>query len=369
MALEPFLGTGAQKAFFFTVIIQAIVVLTMVGITYGMVAGEDLFDTSVRYKTLPCYLALFALAEIFEVFMVFDALRLRNIIQLFGVTSFHLALMVIGAIQVPQTRDALVSRSAAECARRFDWIECDGPGTLFWRVRPFLIVAPVIIGVSLLILGWYLKELYSEFGWAIFHVVGANPRMKTMYQYYQIMICLLKFDFFFFTGVTMQLLILVLKSSSAEFGITVAAIPIVLILLVLCGLAVQREIKWIMSISLVMMLASLSYLRIYAHGVARGQLTSYFIPVYKLVRFYQPQNAELYSTTRASLTIFTIVAFLLLFTSFGIGLRCFFDFDKGLAPSKIHSAPTKRPPLQSKESSGLKPDTSGIPLGPRISIE
>ena len=30
------------------------------------------------------------------------------------------------------------------------------------------------------------------------------------------------------------------------------------------------------------------------------------------------------------------MAFLLLFTSFGIGLRCFFDFDKGLAPSKIH---------------------------------
>jgi len=25
-----------------------------------------------------------------------------------------------------------------------------------------------------------------------------------MYQFYQIMICLLKFDFFFFTGVTMQ---------------------------------------------------------------------------------------------------------------------------------------------------------------------
>jgi len=25
-----------------------------------------------------------------------------------------------------------------------------------------------------------------------------------MYQFYQVMICLLKFDFFFFTGVTMQ---------------------------------------------------------------------------------------------------------------------------------------------------------------------
>ncbi|KAJ3525171.1 hypothetical protein NMY22_g10688 [Coprinellus aureogranulatus] len=322
MALEPFLGTRAQKAFFFTVILQAIVVLTMVGITFGMVAGEDVLDKSVKYKTLPCYLSLFALAEIFEVLMVIDALRLRNIIQLFGVTCKF----------IPPAR-LLYSIN-----RRFH------------DSFPLSFDAPVVIGVSLLAIGWYLKELYSEFGWAIFHVVGANPKMKTMYQYYQIMICLLKFDFFFFTGVTMQLLILVLKSSSAEFGITVAAIPIVLVLLVLCGLAVQREIRWIMSISLVMMLASLSYF-------------------YKLVRFYQPQNAELYSTTRASLTIFTIVAFLLLFTSFGIGLRCFFDFDKGLAPSKTHSVPT-RPPLQSKESTGFKADsTAGVPLGPRISIE
>lgn len=86
-----------------------------------------------------------------------------------------------------------------------------------------------------------------------------------MYRYYQVMICLLKFDFFCFTGVTIQvrvlfgrlsslsnrslsphlrqLLILVLQVNSAEFGITIAAIPIVLILLAMCGVAVQREIK------------------------------------------------------------------------------------------------------------------------------
>lgn len=82
-----------------------------------------------------------------------------------------------------------------------------------------------------------------------------------MYQWYQIMICLLKFDFFCFSGVTMQacplifnfqfsllnswqLLIVVLQRNSAEFGVTIAAIPVVLVLLVLCGIAVQREIKW-----------------------------------------------------------------------------------------------------------------------------
>jgi hypothetical protein len=41
-----------------------------------------------------------------------------------------------------------------------------------------------------------------------------------------------------------QLLIIVLARNSAEFGVTVAAIPVVLALLALCAVAVQREIKW-----------------------------------------------------------------------------------------------------------------------------
>ena len=77
---------------------------------------------------------------------------------------------------------------------------------------------------------------------------------------------------------SIQLLILVLQTNSAEFGITVAAIPVVLVLLVGAGFAVQREIKWyvcavfeislfmnchcrLMSISLVLMLASETYCR------------------------------------------------------------------------------------------------------------
>jgi hypothetical protein len=41
-----------------------------------------------------------------------------------------------------------------------------------------------------------------------------------------------------------QLLILVLSRSSAEFALTIAAIPIVLVLLIACGVAVKQEIKW-----------------------------------------------------------------------------------------------------------------------------
>ncbi|KAL1673353.1 hypothetical protein EV122DRAFT_270608 [Schizophyllum commune] len=353
MAVEPLLATRAQRGFILTVTIQAIAVLVMVAITFRLVDEEVSFH--LGYKTLSCYLALFALAEIFELFMCYDALRLRNVIQLVGILLFHLALMVMAALQVHQTRTALVTMSAADCASNFDEVRCAGPGTLWNRVEPYLIVAPCLIGASLLVMIFWMKHLYAEFGWAVFHIVGANPKMKEMYRWYQIMICLLKFDFFFFIGVTMQLLIVVLNKSSAEFGITIAAIPVVLVLLVFCGIAVQREIKWIMAISQVLMLAAMSYL-------------------YKLVRFYQPGSREEYATTRATLTTFTIVAFIILFLTFAVGLRCFSDFDRGLQPSKVNDIPT-RPTYSSKmDSAGNMSQRQssymgGAPVGSRISIE
>ncbi|KAJ3725975.1 hypothetical protein C8R42DRAFT_761664 [Lentinula raphanica] len=342
MFIEALLGTRAQRLFVAT-LLEATVVLTMVGITFRMVDEHVSFTTS-GYKTLPCYLALFALAEIFELFMAADALRLRNIIQLFGILLFHLALIVSAALQVHQTRDALINGS-----------NCDVPGSLWRKIEPFLIVTPCVIAASWLIMMFFIKQLYGEFGWAIFHIVGANPKSKTMYQYYQVEICLLKFDFFFFTGVTMQLLIVVLSKNSAEFGITIAAIPIVLGLLMGAALAVQREIKWLMSISLILL-----------------KQTS---QVYKLVRFYEPSSRDQYNTTRATLTVFTIVAFLLLFGTFVVGLRCFSDFDRGLLPSKVHGQSYK--PVSTKldlfnhgnMSQRQSSYNGGTMLAPRMSIE
>ncbi|TFK42600.1 hypothetical protein BDQ12DRAFT_283780 [Crucibulum laeve] len=161
MAVEPFLSTRPQRAFIITVTIQAIVVLVMVGITFRLV-DLQVSLSSTRYKTLPCYLALFALAELFELFMAFDALRMRNIIQLMGILIFHVALMVFAALQVHQTKTALVTQEG--CDRSVSYVNCDGPGTLWRRIEPFLIVAPCVIAGSWLMLLFWIKQLYAEFG-------------------------------------------------------------------------------------------------------------------------------------------------------------------------------------------------------------
>jgi len=349
MAVEPFLGTRAQRVFVGTIFIQAIIVVTIIAIVFARVAEKVAF--AGLYKTIPCYLALFVLAEIFEMLMVIDAMYMRNIIQLLGIVVFHLGLMITAALQVHETRIAVVR--LAHCDASVDPILCGGQGTLWSRVLPLLIVSPCFIGVSWLALCFYMKDLYAEFGWAIFHAVGANPKMKQMYRHYQILICLLKFDFFFFTGVTMQLLIIVLQHNSSEFGVTIAAIPVVLLLLFLCGIAVQREIYWIMNTSLSLMLASLAYF------------------VYKLFRFFDPSSREQYATTRATLTVFTVVAFLLVSASLYFGVRCLLDFDKGLLDSKVKAIQQRRPGQSQKPSSDKLPGQyeGGAPLAGRVSIE
>ncbi|KAH9997290.1 hypothetical protein BJV77DRAFT_984345 [Russula vinacea] len=347
MAVEPFLGTRAQRAFIITICIrrkfrsigmssvltsfaEAIAVLAIISIVFRMVAERvDLSQTN--YRTVPCYLALFVLAELFELLMAFDALRLRNVIQLIGILCpvFHAALIVFATIQIHETKVAL-------------------------KVEHLLIASPGIIAVAWIVLIFYVRALYYEFGWAVFRIVGANPAMKTMYQFYQVLICLLKFDFFAFTGVTIQLLIVVLSKNSTEFGLTIAAIPVVLVLLIGCGFAVQREIRVLMAFSLVLMLTSETYF-------------------YKLVRFYDPSSEFQYETTRATLTVFTIVAILLLLTTFGVGLRCFADFGKGLYASKTSGQLLPRytllRPKRVPDGDGEKPDSRGYPLEPRLSIE
>jgi len=352
MAIEPFLGTRPQQGFIGTTILQAIAVLALVAVVFGKVQAE--VDTSSgNYKTLPCYFSLFGLAELFVLVITIDALKLRNIIQLLGILMFQVAMMVFSALQVHQTKTALVTTPGQSC-----YTTCDGPGSLWSVVEPLLIAVPCILAASWLALIWWTRALYFEFGWAVFHAVGANPAMKKMYQYYQVMICLLKFDFFCFVGLTMQLLILVIDPTSPEFALTIAAIPVVLILLVTCGLALKREIKWLMTISLILMAAALSYF------------------IFKFVRYYSPQTEGQYASTRVTLSVFTAVSFLLVFTSFAIGLRCFSDFDKGLRHPKTNDALAPR-----RTKFGSQPGTPGMgeragssymggsALTPRMSIE
>jgi hypothetical protein len=183
--------------------------------------------------------------------------------------------------------------------------------------------------------------------------------------------------------------------NQTEFGLTVAAIPVVLVLLVFAGVAVRREIKWLMSLSLVLMLASESYFsaclpRVCARPADAPQSTSSCAssspgPTRSTRRRARrsPSSVRVspgphpHPHPHADPARAAILAFLILFGTFAVGLRCFADFDKGLLNAKRATVapPQKGTPGPGAFAGGASASdrqsyfAGGQPLQPRMSIE
>jgi hypothetical protein len=200
-------------------------------------------------KTIPTYLALLIFGFVYELLLVYDALRAKNTIQVIGIVAMNLAIMVYTAIQGDQIDEAF---EALMGKRLID--------TDFWNeVRAYLIALPCITALGTLLLEICAWKLYEEFAWTIYKQISADVRLKNRYLIYQvsfvvlpadggqaltgeqIYIALLKFDFFLFLGFVIQFLVIVHNTSDAEFYLTVAALPIILILLLLAAWSTKRE--------------------------------------------------------------------------------------------------------------------------------
>jgi hypothetical protein len=138
-------------------------------------------------------------------------------------------------------------------------------------VQPFLIAVPCVIAVASVILFVITWKLFQEFGWSIYKQIGASVQMRQRFLIYQIFVALLKFDFFFCTspsssnsnlsvlGFEIQFLVIIISITDAEFGITIAAIPITIVILIFCAWSVRHESKVGMITTIFCFLGGLAY--------------------------------------------------------------------------------------------------------------
>ncbi|GAW16157.1 hypothetical protein ANO14919_055800 [Xylariales sp. No.14919] len=335
--------------FFIVIILQAIICMVFEAYTFALFqrglrnVDDEKFredsDVQSQLKTIPTFLGLFILGFIYEVILVWDALIAKNTIQIIGVCIANLALLVYGGLQISQIHDAIDTLKQKN---------------VFWNVNVWseteaeLIAIPAIIGVITLCIGFLAWKLYQEFAWDILKQIGADYRMKKRFLHYQVYIALLKFDFFFFVGFTIQFLVVVGGRSVVEFGLTAAAIPVTIAILLCAAWSTRREWKagmWIVGI-------------LYLGGL------TYFI--YKLARIYTPSQIQYYKPVQKSLTAFAALTIVLIILTIINALVCLFNFNHGL---KQHLLKSPRQEMDKDQASYSMHDVKQPQLPSRMTID
>lgn len=127
-------------------------------------------------KTIPTYLALFIFGFIYELVLAYDALRLKNTIQVIGICLYNIGMLIYSSVQMDQVNEAV--------KKLVDMGDID-PET--WQnLKPFLIAAPCVVALGTVMLAFIAWKLYNEFAWTIYKHISADLRLKRRYLTYQV---------------------------------------------------------------------------------------------------------------------------------------------------------------------------------------
>ncbi|KAL8709684.1 MAG: hypothetical protein Q9220_005624 [cf. Caloplaca sp. 1 TL-2023] len=287
--------------------VQAAIVLAFEAYAFGKFQRGLRGDATSQEpsRTIPTFLALYIFGFLYQLLLVYDALRLKNTIQVIGLCLYNIGLLIYATVQMDQIQEAVQQLAANNNINQSVWdVE-----------RPYLIAIPCIIGLGTVLMAIIAWKLYDEFAWTIYKHISADLRMKRRYLTFQIYIALLKFDFFFFLGFTIQFVVVVVNHHNIEFYLTIAAIPVTIIILVMAGVFTRKENTPGMLAIIILYFAGLAYF------------------LFKLVRMYQSNSRRhLYDPVRRPLTTFAVITVILIILTIINACMCTANFGRGLKP-------------------------------------
>ncbi|KAN0093590.1 hypothetical protein V8E51_016774 [Hyaloscypha variabilis] len=330
-------------AFLIAALIQAAIILAIE--SYVFAKFQDSLDdnrpATPLAKTIPVYLTLFIFGFLYQLVLVYDSLRLKNTIQVLGLCCYNGGMLIYASIQYDQVNKAIEQLEAQQYVK---------PNTSVWTdIQPFLVAVPCIIAlftVGLSVIAW---KLYDEFAWTIYKHISADLRMKRRYLTFQIYIALLKFDFFFFLGFTVQFLVVVTGLAGAEFGLTIAAIPVTVVILFMAAFWTRRENKVGMIVTIFLFFCGLAYF------------------IFKLARMYQPSHETGYIPVRKSLTSFAAITIVLIVLTIINACVCTANFGMGLKPHILKRRINND--MEKTDNMTELPDIKHGPVSSRMTID
>ncbi|KAI9256932.1 hypothetical protein BY458DRAFT_578586 [Sporodiniella umbellata] len=283
------------------------------------------------------YHSLFIVAQVFQVILCVDALHQRNTSQLCALILF--GLLVVG-IQLKQH----VILENAVCGDEKFWkpVESRWSNNLYGMeeakdfyesvMRPIEYVIIGLIPAFFIVLVYFGWRLRKQFAWDNYRNFSADMKVRKALIITSTLLTLLKLDFFFIFSFAAQLIPSVLLGYSETVTETVLVFVLGAILLTLAMVAVYRECKYCMLLSILSGIGSIGYFiyRLYIIAVPR-------------INQYDP-----YVHTRQFLIFTTICAMVLIMITIGVATACLWNLYQGVTIfrnpqfGKNKSAPTQQ---------------------------
>lgn len=113
---------------------------------------------------------------LYQLWLVWDALRLKNTIQVIGLVVYNVGIMIYAAIQYDQIKDASDALNLEKSVNPEFWID----------VKPYLITLPCLMAFATILFALVAWKLYGEFAWTIYKHISADLRLKRRYLTYQV---------------------------------------------------------------------------------------------------------------------------------------------------------------------------------------
>jgi hypothetical protein len=163
---------------------QAIIALAIEGYVFAQ------FEVNLRPNSrgtsashsVPTYLALFIFGFLYQLVLVYDALRAKNTIQVIGLCLYNVGMVIYSGVQIAQVKEAIDGLIKNVEGDGIPQIEPDIWDKLHW----FLLACPCVIALGTILLSGVAWKLYHEFAWTIYKNISADLRLKRRYLTFQV---------------------------------------------------------------------------------------------------------------------------------------------------------------------------------------